>query len=116
MEIDAEDLLYRRLAPHQVNRDSSVNSSAFKRSGSYETQISVDVARLSEPQVSVDRAGRPGFTLGAVLVRDVRALGFTVEHDPRPDNPAHALVKGWNDQATSRALASATRVLPGIVS
>ena len=116
VDIDDEDVLFRRLARHQINKDGSVNSSAFKRSGAYETEISVDLAKLTDPQQSVDRAGRPGFRLGAMAARHARSLGFRVEHDPQPDNDAHALLKGWNDQEISRALARGVRLVPGIES
>jgi hypothetical protein len=56
MEIEDEDLLYRRLARHQVNPDGTVNSSAFKRGKGYDHEISVDVARLTSRQESIDRA------------------------------------------------------------
>lgn len=116
VEIDDDDLLFRRLASHQVNRDGTVNSSAFKRAGVYDAEISVDVAKLTDPRTSVDRAGRAGFRLGAMHARDPRALGFTVEHAPEPGNDAHALLKGRNDQETSRALAHTVRLVPGIAS
>lgn len=114
--IDDEDLLFRRLAPHQINKDGSVNSSAFKRSGVYESAISVDLAKLTDPKTSVDRAGRAGFRLGAMPAGHPRALGFSVEHDPVPGNDAHAVILGRNDQETSRALARGFRLLPNIVS
>jgi hypothetical protein len=111
-----DDVLYRRRARHQINPDGTVNSSAFKRGGVYETEISVDVARLTDPRTSVDRAGRGGFRLGEFEARAARQLGFRVEPDPLPDNPAHALVIGPNDQEISRALARRVRLVAGIVS
>jgi hypothetical protein len=110
------DVLYRRLARHQVNRDGTVNSSAFKRGGVYETEISVDLARLTDPQTSVERAGRAGFRLGTLDAADARELGFRVEHDPLPRNPAHALLIGPNDQEISRALARRVRLVEGVES
>jgi hypothetical protein len=82
VQIGDHDLLYRRLARHQLNRDGLVNSSAFKRGGAFETEISVDLARLTDPQTSVDRAGRAGFRLGAFEAIHPRELGFRVEYDP----------------------------------
>lgn len=116
VDIGDDDVLYRRLARHQINRDGSINSSAFKRGGIYETNISVDLARLTDPQASVDRAARPGFRLGAFLAAHPRHLGFRVEHDPREDNPSHTLVLGDNDQEISRALARLMRLVAGIES
>jgi hypothetical protein len=114
--IDDEDLLFRRLAPHQINKDGSVNSSAFKRSGAYASESSVDLAKLTDAQTSVDRVGRAGFRLGAMRAGHPRSLGFAVEHDPLPDNDAHTLIIGRNDQERSRALARGMELLPGIVS
>lgn len=115
-EVADEDLLYRRLAQHQVNRDGSVNSSAFKRGGVYDNEISVDLARLTDPQTSVDRSGRAGFRLGEVEAVHPRELGFQVIADPLSDNVAHALIRGNNDQELSRALARKVRVVQGIES
>jgi hypothetical protein len=109
-----DDMRYRRLARHQINPDGTVNSSAFKRGGIYETEISVDVARLTDPQTSVDRAGRVGFRLGSLPAGEARRLGFRVEHDQLPDNPAHALAFGPNDQEISRALARRVRLIAGV--
>jgi hypothetical protein len=104
-EIRDDDVLYRRLANHQVNKDLTVNSSAFKRAGSFETAISVDLARMTDPQTSVDRAGRARFRLGRFEARHARELGFDVKHDPLPGNPAHVLIRGPNDQEIARTLA-----------
>jgi hypothetical protein len=111
-----EDVLYRRLAQHQINPNGTVNSSAFKRGGTFETEISVDLARLTNPQEIVSRAGRSGFRLGEFEANEPRALGFRVEHDPLPENPSHALVVGSNDQEVSRALARRVRLVVGVES
>ena len=99
-----------------MNPDGSVNSSAFKRSGVYDTEISVDWAKLTDPQTSVDRAGRAGCKLGQLIAAHTRALGFVVEHRPVAGNDAHALIVGHNDQGISRALARGVRIVHGIES
>jgi hypothetical protein len=112
-----EDALYRRLAESQINTaDGSVNSSAFKRDNEYENAISVDLARLTTPQESVDRAPRAGFRLGVIVTKAAKSIGFDVEPDALPDNPAHCLIKGENNKQRSRALARAMKVLPSVVS
>jgi hypothetical protein len=116
MEIEDEDLLYRRLARHQVNPDGTVNSSAFKRGKGYDHEISVDVARLTSRQESIDRAPRAGFQLGEVTAKHPRELGFGVVHSPLAGNPSHALITGTNDQALSRALARKVHLIPRIES
>jgi hypothetical protein len=104
------------LARHQINRDRSINSSAFKRGGVFETEISVDLARLTHPQECVDRAGRAGFRLGEFEAIHPRSLGFRVEPDPLPENAAHTLIRGQNDQELSRALARKVRLVEGFES
>ncbi|HEY7036344.1 MAG TPA: hypothetical protein VH482_33760 [Thermomicrobiales bacterium] len=115
-QIRDDDVLYRRLARHQINPDGTVNSSAFKRGGAFETEISVDLARLTDPQTSVDRAGRVGFRLGAFEAIHPKNLGFRVEYDPLVGNPAHTLIRGHNDQEISRALARRVRLVEAIES
>lgn len=116
IDVGDDDTLFRRLARHQVNPDGSVNSSAFKRSGVYDTEISVDLEKLTDPRTSVDRAGRAGFRLGQLNAAQPRGLGFAVEHRPVAGNDAHALIMGRNDQEISRALARGVRIVPGIES
>jgi hypothetical protein len=116
VEIRDEDILYRRLARHQINRDGSVNSSAFKRGRGFESEIAVDLARLTDPQTSVNRDGRAGFRLGEFEAVHPRALGFRVEPDPLPENPAHAPIRGHNDQEICRALARKMRLVAGVES
>jgi len=111
-----DDQLYRRLSSHQINPDGSVNSSAFKRGDVYETMISVDVARMTTPEASVERAKKAGVKLGGFGAGRARAFGFSVNHNPLPDNAAHALVEGENNKAKSRELAKWVSVLPGVES
>lgn len=116
VDIDDEDVLYRRLAEHQVNRDGTVNSTAFKRSNVFDTEISVDLAKLTDPRTSVDRAPRAGFRLGAVEAKHPRTLDFRVVHAPVEHNDSHVLIQGYNDQEISRALARRVRLVPGVQS
>lgn len=109
-EVSDDDGLYRRLAPHNFT-DDAVNSSAYKRSRKeYDRSISVDVARLVEsPEVALGT--RPKFGLGLLRAGDVRALGFTVRHQPVPGNDAHALIEGPNSKELADRLARITRVI-----
>ena len=107
-KIADDDQLYRRLAPEHVNPDGTVNSAAFKRGKQYDQSISVDLARLTTPARVL--ASRPGFGLGILPTSVPRSMGFTVRHDPLPDNPAHSLIEGDNDRAKSRLLAEAITV------
>ena len=110
-EIADDDELYRRLAPGHVDPDGSVNSAAFKVRGRPDLHISVDLARLTTPEVALARAPRSGFGLGVLVARVPRSLGFSVRRDPLTDNGAHALIEGNNDKVKCRLLARATRVL-----
>src|SRR5215204_2419674 len=92
-EFDDEDELYRRLAPHSVRDDGTVNSSAFKREKGFDPNVSVDLARLMAAPADSLRT-RPNFGLGVVRVGDVRGMGLSVRRDPLPDNPAHCLIEG----------------------
>lgn len=116
VSIDPEDELYRRLHPTHVNPDGSVNSGAFKVNGQYPTTLSVDIAKLTDPQTSVNRAKKAGFRLGCLLAADPMQMGFRVVHEPEQDNPSHAHLIGKNDKKTCRELARKCSVLEGVVS
>jgi hypothetical protein len=111
LEIADDDQLYRRLALAQVNPDGSVNSGAYKLRGKPDSNISVDLARLSTPEESRARSPRAEDGLGMLVAGPVRALGFLVRHDPLPDNNAHSLIEGPNDRVKSRLLAEMTVLL-----
>jgi hypothetical protein len=117
-EVRDDDLLYRRLAPATIEPDGRVNSNAYKYNGRPSPSISVDLARLTTPIDSVNRAGRPGFRLGQLRVSDVRNLGFAVLH--RPDmverNDAHCVIEGAASRKACRDLARLTTVVPDVVS
>lgn len=114
LEISGEDVLCKRLAPGHLNPDGSVISKAYKRSGQPDAEISVDLGRLTTPQGSLARAGRPGFRLGVLRVGDVRGLGLSVESQPEADNAAHCAIKGAVSRAICRRLAERTRICESI--
>lgn len=78
--------------------------------GQYDPHLSVQLAKLLRLPEDCLR-DRPSFGVGALTVADVEQLGFTVVHDPLPDDPAHALVVGPNDKQTARALARLTTIV-----
>jgi hypothetical protein len=106
-----DDDLYRRLAPDHIQPDGTVNSNAFKWGGRPDQSISVDLARLTSSDEALTRAPRPGCGLGLLKAGVARSLGFSVRHNPLPDNPSHALIEGENTRETCRALARATSVM-----
>lgn len=111
LEITDDDLLYRRLAPDHLYSDGTANSNAFKRDGKPDSELSVDLARLTNEADSLARAGRPGFRLGVLKVADVRVLNLEVTHAPTDDNPSHSLIRGNTQKAICRQLAERTAVL-----
>jgi len=110
VEIVAGDELSRRLAPRSHLRpDGTVASNAYKINGKPDPEPSVDHARLSTPQQTAARAGRPGFVVGVLGVGEVLASGFRVRHRPTPDNPAHCTIDGNDSLDTCDRLARCTR-------
>jgi hypothetical protein len=116
-EIRLDDDLYRRIVPDNVTH-GELNAGAFSlRPG--EDSLSVDIARLTSPEECLARAGRTDVGLAVIGVRDVFALGLTVEHDPVPDDPdaeisanyAHARITGENSRSIRSKLAKAAVVL-----
>jgi hypothetical protein len=105
-----DDELCRRLAPHHVRADGTVNSSAFKREKGYDPQISVDLARLTASPGDALRT-RPNFGLGILRVGDLRGMGLSVRRDPLPDNPANCLIEGLVTRDQARQLAALTLIL-----
>ncbi|MCL1469766.1 hypothetical protein [Argonema antarcticum] len=115
-EIADNDRLYRRLSinSHINPKTGKVSSAAFKRNKKPENSISVDLARLTTPQETLDRVGdrKNHFVLGVLVAGDARSIGFSVRHDPiLPENPAHSLIEGQNDGEKCSRLAEATTIL-----
>jgi len=110
VEINDDDFLFRRLAPNHLYPDGTVNSNAYKLDGKPDPEISVDLAKLTEEVEALARAGRPGFRLGLLQVRDIRSRGLTIRHDPTEENPAHCVIEGNNSKAICRKLAEITSV------
>jgi hypothetical protein len=112
--IATEDLLYRRIFAQFVKSDGRVSSAAFKVNSRPDNEISVDLAKLTTPEESVNRAGRPGFLLGQLVTGGVRQIGFEVRYDPVPGNPAHSLITGENSNPLCRQLAVLVTIVPGV--
>ena len=113
VEIREEDILYRRLSPNHINKATQeVVSNAYKLNGEPDREISVDLAKLTTPAKSLACVkDRPGFRIGALLVKDVQSLGLTVQYAPLPDNPAHCVIKGNTTRQTCKLLAEKTKLI-----
>lgn len=107
---DDEDLL-RRFPPNLLNSDGSLSSSAYKTNGEPDNEISVHLARLVDPEEVLRRASRPTFGVGSIVARCPRDLGFSVYHDPLPEDDSHSLIAGQNSRAKCRILAEKTKVV-----
>jgi len=120
-EIEDRDWLFRRLHPSCFKKSGALSSATFKVNSSPENEISVDLARLTTPIESVNRAGRPGFQLGKLHALGPRKLGFDVVHGPRrfpanpeDDNEAHTLIKGENTPRLCKELARLVTIVEGV--
>jgi len=106
--IEKEDFLYRRVAANQLNPDGTVSSAAFKLHGKADPSLSVDLARLTTPRESLDRARNPTSRLGQLNAEVPIGLGLTVRHAPIEGNVSHSLVEGATIKAQYRMMAQAT--------
>lgn len=115
--LDTDDP-YRRIAANHIRRDGTLSPTAFMKSSASkgpaipDPEISVDLAALTTPELSLRRAGRPDEPDGkpnqgivALAAGVPRGLGLTVRHDPldaspfSKENPAHALIEGNTGEA-----------------
>jgi hypothetical protein len=111
-EIQDDDHLYRRLHPTHIDEQGIVSSAAFNDDTG---DISVDLARLTTPEESVDRAKGIGYGLAELIASFPRQLGLLVTHDPQPDNDAHTLIQtippGNKGRRLRRDLARAATII-----
>lgn len=110
-----DDVLLRRLSPRShFKSNGAVTRAAFRVGSEYEHEISVQVQRLldhPDDPTEILGAARQDWGIGALVVRDVKALGFDVELDPLPNDPAHALIKGKTDQELAERLLDHLRLI-----
>ena len=117
--INDDEILHRRVHYKQVKPGGAVSSAAFK--GEWHFQISS--AAFKDPDLSVDRAclrSAPETQMNSEIhgVAQIcagfpRGLGLQVNHDPQPENLAHALILGKKTDTIARTLAREAKwVLP----
>ncbi len=109
--ISEADDLYRRLAPGHLGPDGKPTSNAYKKNGKPDPEASVDLARLTTRQESLNRATGPGFLLGSISASKPFEMGLGVEHKPLPDNYSHSQILGASTRTHCRELADATFVI-----
>jgi hypothetical protein len=113
------DLLYRRLVESYFRRrDRTLTSGAFYLRGKPDPEVSVDLARLTTPEITASK--KPGSGVGQLRAEVPRHLGLDVRHDPHPEtdpeNAAHSVIVGMArtsiaDKERCRRLAHATEIL-----
>ena len=112
-KIDAEDELYRRIFEYHHNPDTGrIASSAFMRKNKLDPEVSVYLARLSDP-AKILTAGLPRQKLVALKAAVPRAIGLDVLHQPTDEFYGHCLITGfgsaWKEQCAR--LAEAARLV-----
>lgn len=95
------DFLYRRFSISEepnytvfwklVNGRKTPSSAAFKTKPN-EDGLSVNIAALTTPKATVGDLER--FGVAEILALTPISLGYLCEHNPQPDNNAHALIIG----------------------
>ncbi len=103
------DLLLRRvlfLHPNFIKPDGTPSSSSF-RPKKGEDGLSVDVDRLTTYKKSIQSKAR--FRLYSLQSEFTSSLGLENHHDPLPDNPAHALIKGNISRGIAKKLAKTAK-------
>ena len=111
-EIGESDSLYRRFFSNELVPDvggKRLASSVYKKRP-HEDGVSMNLARISTPQ-ETQRGGEVGMGVGELPARVPLGTGFTLKHDPKPDNQAHVLMTGEFKRANRKILARATRVV-----
>ncbi|MDT3739355.1 MAG: hypothetical protein RO257_07625 [Candidatus Kapabacteria bacterium] len=108
------NLLRRYVHPNPPDRlmikeDGTVCSTCYHLRPN-EDGISVDIEHLTNYDKSVK--DRTKFRLLWLNAGDVQNLGLNTNHNPLPDNEAHALITGDIDRKISKKLAYISRVVP----
>lgn len=123
VEISDDDLLYRRIPPTDFRLDGSIVYSTYTKSEQSEPgqpkravpdpEISVDLASRTTKEwtVAAGHSRKVPFGLGELTAGEVRALGFTVRHQPTRENKAHCLIEGLKTETDCAMLRDITRII-----
>ncbi len=112
IDIRDDDLLYRRIPGRHFQLDRRIDFATYFRSKSAtpDPEISVNLAHLTTPEETLAAAPSPDFGLGELTAGEVRALGFTVRHQPTKKNRAHCLIEGVKTETDCAELRDITRI------
>jgi hypothetical protein len=109
-EIEDGDKLCRRVSKLQIDEEEKPIHEAFSLrvlSSGLEAYLSVDMANLTTPAVSVTDSDR--FHLFSIVASDTRNIKLGVAHSPSIKNNAHAAVCGFFDEHKCQILALAAQ-------
>lgn len=110
------DKLYRFVTDENIGPDGKVQSNAFSGGTGY---ISIDIAKETQPEVSVERLNKPGVRLAVFLALAARELDQEPTHVPLPGFYSHAELRGNNPKLTQsvrRKLAKKCCIVEDVVS
>ena len=110
-EINREDFLLRRLPiqPQYFRDDNSISSLAFKPRKVDVDGLSVDLERLTTHAEAI--LDRTRFRLCRVQASVPFDLGLECIHSPKPEEPAHSLVRGNFSTQVRRTLSNSAVLL-----
>jgi hypothetical protein len=109
--IGSSDLLYRRIVKVHVIDGEVQRNAYYASNGKPDPYASVDLARLTDPNTSAARFGKPDTGIGELEVPSVWELGLSTTHDPEDDWYPHSLIEVVATKELCRALAKATKII-----
>lgn len=111
------DFLYRRFSildePNyavfwKLENGKKIPSSAAFKTKPNENGLSVDIAALTTPEITVGNSNE--FGVAEISAETPINLGYICKHDPMPDNQAHALIVGDTKTIAKKLSKAVTRV------
>jgi hypothetical protein len=89
------------------NGKKNPSSAAFKTK-SNEDGLSVNIAALTTPEVTVENSKE--FGVGEISASIPKGLGYDCIHNPQPENAAHALIVGDTKPITKKLSKAITQI------
>jgi hypothetical protein len=120
VQIDGEDELYRCILEYHHHPETGrISASAFMRKNKLDPEVSVFLARLSDP-ARVLRAGLPRQKLAALTAGVPISLGLEVHHQPTEEFEGNCVITGfapdrWKEQCARLAEAAYLIEVSGLV-